>query len=230
MMFYDKLDLSYFLITRRDFSYGQSKSFSGTWNLSPCPREMIGDEKMKKSNIFIVVALLVGMSACSNSSEDAASIVKKVPTDTTNQIKENDNLQGENTTKAVTKIKGSKNAYLERLDNIQKELDALPEKKDSDKGVTNAMKNYYGISYEKYDEELNEIYALLKKELSPEVMSDLKTEQIKWIEQKEKKADDERLKYNGGTFEHVAMYISLYESTKERCYELVNTYMTDEWD
>ncbi|WP_066083131.1 lysozyme inhibitor LprI family protein [Neobacillus novalis] len=229
---------------------------------------------MKKSNIFIVVALLavllVGMSACSNSSEDAASINndsgsdhisqstdgssesndsstdstaksdnssnnhsdgtsigKKVSIDTTNKIKENENIQEENTTNAETKIKGRRNVFLERLDNIQKELDALPEKKDSDKGVTNAMKNYYGISYEMYDNELNEIYALLKKELSPETMKDLKTEQIKWIEQKEKKANDERLKYNGGTFENVAMYISLYESTKERCYGLVNKYMTD---
>ena len=99
--------------------------------------------------------------------------------------------------------------------------------RDSDKGVTNAMKNYYGISYETYDKALNEIYALLQKELSPETTKELKTEQIKWIEQKEDMANEERIKYIGGTFENVAYYISLYESTKERCYELVNTYMTD---
>ncbi len=102
----------------------------------------------------------------------------------------------------------------------------MPEKVASDKGVTNAMKSYYGVSYEKYDDALNEIYALLKKELSTEVMSELKAEQLKWIEQKEEKAEKERLKYEGGTFENVAWYISLYESTKDRCYELVNQYMT----
>lgn len=33
--------------------------------------------------------------------------------------------------------------------------------------------------------------------------------------------------YKGGTFEFVAYNISLYESTKDRCYELVNEYMED---
>ncbi|WP_258549738.1 lysozyme inhibitor LprI family protein [Rossellomorea aquimaris] len=126
----------------------------------------------------------------------------------------------------LSKVAG-KTEYLNKLDNIQKELDAMPDKKDSDKGVTNAMKNYYGVSYERYDDALNEIYSLLKKELSPEVMKELKAEQVKWIEQKEAKAEKERLKYEGGTFENVAWYISLYESTKDRCYELVNEYMTD---
>ncbi|KAA0566491.1 DUF1311 domain-containing protein [Bacillus sp. CH30_1T] len=126
----------------------------------------------------------------------------------------------------ISKVEGRKD-YLNKLDNIQKEMDAMPYKKDSDKGVTNAMKNYYGVSYDKYDNALNEIYTLLKKELSPEVMKELKAEQLKWIEQKEEKAEKERLKYEGGTFENVALLISLYESTKNRCYELVNEYMTD---
>ena len=140
---------------------------------------------------------------------------------------EENELEEDKTADTVTKIEGRRTEFIERLDNIQKELDALPEKKDSDKGVTNAMKNYYGRAYEMYDKELNEIYALLKENLSPEIMNELKTEQMKWIEQKEKTAEEERLKYNGGTFENVALYISLYESTKERCYELVNEYMTD---
>lgn len=140
---------------------------------------------------------------------------------------EENELEEDKTADTVTKIEGRRAEFIERLDNIQKELDALPEKKDSDKGVTNAMKNYYGRSYEMYDKELNEIYALLKENLSPERMNELKAEQMKWIEQKEKTAEEERLKYNGGTFENVALYISLYESTKERCYELVNEYMTD---
>jgi uncharacterized protein YecT (DUF1311 family) len=89
------------------------------------------------------------------------------------------------------------------------------------------MKNYYGVAYEKYDEALNEIYALLKKELSPKVMAGLKSEQVKWIKEKEELAEKERLKYEGGTFENVAWYISWYESTKDRCYELVGEYMMD---
>lgn len=81
--------------------------------------------------------------------------------------------------------------------------------------------------YEKYDIVLNSIYDLLKKELTPETMERLKTEQIKWIEQKEAEAEKERQKYAVKTHEWVAYFISSYESTKERCYELVNEYITD---
>ena len=231
---------------------------------------------MKKSKIFIVATLLVilwvGMSACSNTSDNTTSIKNQsepenISESTDDSTQSNDSstdgtmksensgnnnsdetsvqksnsqvevsLEEANTTNKInesiqedkiSKIVGRKIEFIERLDNIQKELDAMPEKKDSDKGVTNAMKNYYGISYETYDKALNEIYALLQKELSPETMKDLKTEQMKWIVQKEDMANEERLKNNGGTFENVAYYISLYESTKERCYELINTYMTD---
>ncbi|MBU5342382.1 DUF1311 domain-containing protein [Caldibacillus hisashii] len=192
------------------------------------------------------------MSACSNSSDKATSTNNQSnaestdasfqsndsPADSTvesdnssnNHSDESSNLQGEvskGQTNNTTKIEGRRTEFIEKLDSIQKELDTLPAKKDSDKGVTNAMKDYYGISYEKYDEALNEIYVLLKKELSPETMKDLKAEQINWIEQKEDKANEERQKYEGGTNENVAYYTSLYESTKDRCYELVNNYMTD---
>jgi hypothetical protein len=50
---------------------------------------------------------------------------------------------------------------------------------------------------------------------------------IKWIEQKVENAAKARLKYEGGTFENAAYYISLYESTKDKSYDLVNTYVTD---
>jgi uncharacterized protein YecT (DUF1311 family) len=213
---------------------------------------------MKRRNMFVVTILsallLVGMSACNQSSDgDAANQSESDATsantedslqtddssvDSTTEPDENEKDQSKETSTessspesegqddTVTKAEG-KQTYLEKLDNIQKELDALPYKKDSDKGVTNAMKNYYGVSYEKYDEALNEIYSLLKKELSPEIMAELKSEQVKWIKEKEEKAEKERLKYEGGTFENVAWYISLYESTKDRCYELVEEYMRD---
>ncbi|WP_156855180.1 lysozyme inhibitor LprI family protein [Oceanobacillus sp. AG] len=203
----------------------------------------------------LLVILLVGMSACSSNSsdDDITSTKNQSNSESTPQSKDDSSQSNdshsestqaednqkqadntEDTTSANTtsesqeeKVEGRRAEFLERLDNIQKELDALPEKEHADKGVTNAMKNYYGRAYEMYDEELNEIYALLKKELSPETMEDLKAEQIQWIDQKEDKANKERLEYEGGTFENVALYMSLYESTKDRSYELVNKYMTD---
>lgn len=225
-------------------------------------KKEIGVVKLKKRKNFLMltffVMLLVAMSACSNDTEDAASMENQSESDKASESADdssqdstvksdesssqeevsseqtesidkkasseaNENVQKDE----ISKIEGRKTEFIERLDNIQKKLDEMPDKKDSDKGVTNAMKNYYGISYETYDQELNEIYSLLQKELSPQTMKDLKAEQIKWIEEKENKAKEERKQYEGGTFENVANYISLYESTKERSYELVNTYMTD---
>ncbi|MEK4670192.1 lysozyme inhibitor LprI family protein [Niallia sp. FSL R7-0271] len=152
---------------------------------------------------------------------------KSIPAEMDEKRKEVlDNIQKE-LNALPTEIEGSRKEFLERLDNIQRELNSLPDKKYSDTGTTNAMKNYYGISYEKYDIALNKIYDLLKKELLPETMKNLKTEQNKWIEQKEAKAEKERKKYAGKTHEWVADFISSYESTKERCYELVNLYITD---
>ena len=81
--------------------------------------------------------------------------------------------------------------------------------------------------YDMYDKALNEIYALLKEQLSSETMQNLQSEQIKWIEKKEATATNEAEKYKGGSFEFVAYNSSLYGTTKNRCYELVNNYMTD---
>lgn len=144
-----------------------------------------------------------------------------------NDTKINKDIQENNTTNVVTKIEGKRKEFLERLDNIQKELDVLPEKKDSDAGITSAMRSYYGKSYDMYDKELNEIYNLLKKQLSTEAMKSLQAEQIEWIKQKETLARKEAEQYKGGTFEFVAYNVSLFQSTKERCYELVNKYMIE---
>ncbi len=201
--------------------------------------------KNKKIVLFIIISLSIPtLIACTKYSKENKNFASEIEqsqqvkdnlgkvdnkdkTTLVDDKKENENIQEDGTTNTVVKIEGIRKEFLEKLDNIQKELDALPEKKDSDAGVTNAMKNYYGKSYDMYDQALNEIYSLLKKELSPEIMKNLQTEQVKWIEQKEAAADKEASQYKGGTFEFVAYKVSLYESTKKRCYELVSEYMTD---
>lgn len=186
------------------------------------------------SMITIIGGILFG---CNNESSKAT-----VNETSNNVISDSDSIKSEETIDntqinedikttdmpyVVSKVDGRRKEYIERLDNIQKEFDELPEKKDADEGITIAMKSYYGKAYEMYDKELNDIYALLKEELSPEVMNDLEIKQLKWIEEKERKAREEEAKFQGGTFEYVAGYIVLYEATKEKCYELVNQYMTD---
>lgn len=209
---------------------------------------------MKAKNIlfFIIITLsLITLVSCSKDSKKSESSINKIE-EKNQQIKPdvndvnnednitakdsssspnkeniNDNTQESNPRNPVTKIEGRRKEFIEKLDNIQKELDSLPEKKDSDAGITNAMRSFYGISYDMYDKALNEIYALLKKQLSPETMQNLQSEQIKWIEKKEATATNEAEKYKGGSFEFVAYNSSLYGTTKNRCYELVNNYMTD---
>ncbi|QGU94442.1 DUF1311 domain-containing protein [Clostridium bovifaecis] len=199
----------------------------------------------KKIVLLMVIALsIITLAACAKDSKKNQDSVSKTEqnqqvkdsvykadntgkTASTNDTKVNKNVQVINTTNTVTKIEGRRKEFIGRLDSIQKELDALPEKKNSDAGVTIAMRSYYGKSYDMYDKALNEIYTLLKKQLSPKIMKNLQTKQIKWIKQKEAAADKEAAQYEGGTFEFVAYNLSLYESTKERCYELVNEYMTD---
>ncbi|AKL96927.1 hypothetical protein CACET_c34840 [Clostridium aceticum] len=184
----------------------------------------------KKVVILLIILSIFTLVACTNGNEENQ---RPVGVTEENQLVEN-NLDQDDTTDEenytainVTKIEGRRQEFLEKLDNIQKELDALPEKSDSDAGVTSAMRSYYGKSYDMYDEALNEIYAILKEELSPETMKNLQTEQIKWIKQKEDDADKAAAEFQGGTFEFVAYNVVLYESTKARCYELVNEYMTD---
>lgn len=209
---------------------------------------------MKAKNIlfFIIITLsLITLVSCSKDSKKSESSINKIEeknqqikpdvndvnnkdnitaTDSSsspNKENINDNTQESNPRNPVTKIEGRRKEFIEKLDNIQKELDSLPEKKDSDAGITNAMRSFYGTSYDMYDKALNEIYALLKEQLSPETMQNLQSEQIKWIEKKEATATNEAEKYKGGSFEFVAYNSSLYGTTKNRCYELVNNYMTD---
>jgi uncharacterized protein YecT (DUF1311 family) len=173
---------------------------------------------------MVISLSMIILAACTKDIEKTQS--------TTNGIEQNQQPQDSinkvnNTTNSVTKIEERREEFLGRLDNIQKQLDALPVKKDSDAGITNAMRSYYGESYDMYDEVLNEIYSLLKEQLSQDTMKNLQTEETKWIAQKEETANKEASQYKGGTFELVAYNVSLYESTKNRCYELVNNYMTD---
>ncbi|WP_294166862.1 lysozyme inhibitor LprI family protein [uncultured Clostridium sp.] len=195
--------------------------------------------KNKKVTLIIVMVLsIVTLVSCAKDSKESHNSLSK--TEQNQKIKDSvdkvDNIDEATFTNEITqetnmvntkKVEGRRKEFLDILDNIQKELDTSPEKKESDTGVTIAMRSYYGKAYDMYDKELNNIYDLLKKELSPEIMENLQTEQINWIEQKEATADKEALQYKGGTFEPVAYVSSLYGTTKERCYDLVNNYMTD---
>lgn len=191
---------------------------------------------MKYKKIVIIVSIILSLNTlvgCTNNSEKAQNNSSKVEqnkqvTDSTGNTESPDlTTVDKNNGEVVDKIDGRREEFLGRLDCIQKQLDNLPIKKDSDEGITNAMRSYYGEAYEMYDEALNEIYSLLKEQLPQDTMKNLQDEEVKWIKQKEDSANKSVSDYKGGTFEFVAYNSSLYQSTKDRCYELVTNYMTD---
>ncbi|MDP4178905.1 MAG: lysozyme inhibitor LprI family protein [Bacillota bacterium] len=189
--------------------------------------------------VFILILIAIPLYLIFNKSAQYQPDNGKGSTPTITQTPDNTNDNKANNTQKnsapkntqgtiyVTKIEGRREEFLGRLDSIQNELDVLPEKKASEGGTTAAMKIYYGECYNMYDSALNEIYSLLEEQLSKDTMNNLQTEEDKWIKQKQDTANNQASQYEGGTFESVAYSESLYESTKKRCYELVNNYMTD---
>lgn len=92
-------------------------------------------------------------------------------------------------------------------------------------GVTVDLIDAVNIEYKSWDDLLNEIYGVLKEQLSAAEMESVKNEQINWISIRDAKAEDSASEVKGGTLEPVFYTSSLVESTKNRCYELIEKYM-----
>ncbi|MBN1062494.1 DUF1311 domain-containing protein [Clostridium botulinum] len=116
----------------------------------------------------------------------------------------------------------TKQIYKNKLDAIELGMKDLDDLKG---GSTLEMKSAAKEEYERWDRALNEIYGVLQKQLSSDDMNELKDEEIKWIESRDEQAKKDSLKYKGGTAETLIYGMSLGQSTKERCYELVEKYM-----
>lgn len=138
-----------------------------------------------------------------------------------NNQEENKIIKENNVDAKITQ-ESTKQIYKDKLDNIQLGLKDLEELYA---GNTIEMKSAASQEYERWDKALNEIYEVLKQQLSSEDMDRLKEEQIKWISNRDTKAKKESLEYEGGTAEQLIYTSSLAQTTKERCYELVEKYM-----
>lgn len=132
--------------------------------------------------------------------------------------------------KPVTKEKtetvnpsGTKEKYLKQLDDIENSLSDL--NKQYENGTQTEMHEAKSEILSKWDSALNEIYGVLKKQLSADEMSSLKEEQRNWIKQRDQKAKEESSVFAGGTMEATQYVSTQAQLTKERCYELVQKYM-----
>ncbi|WP_018393552.1 lysozyme inhibitor LprI family protein [Bacillus sp. 37MA] len=116
-----------------------------------------------------------------------------------------------------------KNVYLQKLHEIELSLADLDYLYES--GTTVEMREAESKTYTRWDNALNEIYSVLKMQLSTSEMNSLREKQREWITYRDNTAEAEAAQFKGGTFESVQYLSTLARLTKERCYELVNIYM-----
>lgn len=130
------------------------------------------------------------------------------------------NYDNDKTTTSYEKM-SCKELYLKKLAELDEEQRQVY---NQNVGMTQININT-GELYEKWDAMLNEIYGVLKEQLSTSEMDALRTKQRAWIKYRDKKAEEARAEYEGGTIAPTMYNDSRIHTTRERCYELVNKYM-----
>ena len=110
-----------------------------------------------------------------------------------------------------------KEEYIHKLNLLEEEIE---------NGATEEMNinSIEATRFDRWDDMLNEIYALLKTQLTSSEMKDLDRKQLNWIEYKEA-VENRAANGLGGSSSQVDLNGEMANITKERCYELVNTYM-----
>ncbi|WP_416150321.1 lysozyme inhibitor LprI family protein [Salipaludibacillus sp. HK11] len=71
----------------------------------------------------------------------------------------------------------------------------------------------------RWDNILNEIYAVLENQLGEEEMDKLREEQREWVSYRDEQAEKNALKYEGGSMEPVEYISTQSHITKERSYQ-----------
>lgn len=175
---------------------------------------------MKRIAEILALLLALGLVGCKSSE------VPKGNTDASNtKVEDKSKVDDKNKIEDQNKVhqQSKKQEYKTKLDNIETELKYLDKKEAS--GTTADMRAVANERYEKWDAALNEIYGVLKEQLSASDMKNLQSEEIQWISNRDAKAENIASEMKGGTMEPVLYTGSLASTTKARCYELVEKYM-----
>lgn len=156
--------------------------------------------------------------------EDLQAILDDLPIDNS----EYDNIENTDEVVAgesiqendVQDVQSKKEEYMQKLNSIEDEVNIL-----SYDGSTLEMKETSSNVLKKWDDALNEIYSVLKSQLSSSEMESLKGEQREWIVTRDAGAEESASEFEGGTMYDLEYTEALGRITKERCYELVEVYM-----
>ncbi|MEK5148358.1 lysozyme inhibitor LprI family protein [Psychrobacillus sp. FSL K6-4615] len=193
-------------------------------------------------NLLVLLMPMMLLVGCNNEETEPATETDKLGSETVidepniveedkdnNVVEENKNkpvVQEKPVTKEKTEtvnLSGTKDKYLKQLNDIENSLGDLNNQYNN--GTQTEMNEAKSKILNKWDAALNEIYGVLKKQLSADEMSSLKVEQRNWIKQRDQKAKDESSVFTGGTMEATIYVSTQAQLTKERCYELVQKYM-----
>ncbi|WP_342044895.1 lysozyme inhibitor LprI family protein [Bacillus sp. OTU530] len=135
-------------------------------------------------------------------------------------ISKNQAIQSNNSTETtISNNTSSKEEYLAKLDKIKTQV------RESSTGVTTDILNDSQYNYELWDNALNEIYSVLKNQLSESEMNELRNQQRQWVITRDQAAQASYDEEGGGSMSRIVYSETLVEVTKERCYELVNSYL-----
>lgn len=162
-----------------------------------------------------VKAILAGFS------EEVASVETSI-NERLKKQKEAEALEEKERAQSVAAV-SKKDEYLQKLYNIEAGLSDLTYMYEN--GTTVEMREAETAAYKKWDGALNDIYGVLKTQLSSSEMSSLRDKQRQWIKYRDRTAKAESDAYEGGTFASVQYVSTQARLTRERCYELVNIYM-----
>ncbi|MFJ7970715.1 lysozyme inhibitor LprI family protein [Psychrobacillus sp. NPDC096389] len=172
-------------------------------------------KKNKKITTVILVLVSIILVACEDMSDELGAKPNNESsnadsTENTSEIAEDSEVKKES----------KKEEYLKKLNDME-EAD-----RNLVAGTTMVELEEQEVErYKKWDVELNEIYGVLKEQLSKEQMDKLKEEQRNWIKHRDKAAKEASLKYEGGSMESLEYVATQASLTRERCYELVAKYM-----
>ena len=194
---------------------------------------------MKNKQIFLMVLFTIAfviLASCGNptNKDIAASTTKEESVENKSKVNDQEDASTTNTStisndKKSSKFNNSENEvteskkeeYLQKLNTTKQATEEL-EATDSS---TFALKKVENDRWEMWDALLNEVYGVLKKQLSTEEMDQLRTEQRNWIKHRDDTALEASQKYKGGTQEHLEYVAVLANFTEERCYQLVANYV-----
>ncbi|MDQ0229898.1 lysozyme inhibitor LprI family protein [Metabacillus malikii] len=123
----------------------------------------------------------------------------------------------------TTDTQSLKQEYLVKLKKTKHETEE--KRNNSEEDITIVLKGIEGEIFDVWDGLLNEIYGVLKNQLSEEEMERLRSEQRKWLDFRDRTAKEASLKYEGGTAEQLEYVVVLNKLTEERCFQLVESYM-----